>query len=56
VWWGITFGFFIIFYVHSIVLLFLIILLFYVCDFRKIGVCEMGKKACTCVKIKYNGF
>jgi hypothetical protein len=42
------------FYYSFILLFFHFIIL--CCDFRKIGVCEMGKEGCTCVKKKYNGF
>jgi hypothetical protein len=29
---------------------------FYVCDSRKIGVCEVKEESYICVKNKYNGF
>jgi hypothetical protein len=60
VWWGITFGF-LLFWVHFLILslsLFFI-LSFYVCDSKKIGVCEMGEIHTffdNHVKKKYNGF
>jgi hypothetical protein len=56
-WWGTTFGslLYIGFISHSFSFLFLFILSFYVCDSKKIYVCEVKKRSYTCVN-KYNGF
>lgn len=46
------FSFFIISWVHSLILSHPIILSFYMCEFKNIGVCEVGKECCNCVKKK----
>jgi hypothetical protein len=58
VWWGTTFSssLFIGFIPSSYHSLFLFILPSYVRGSKKIGVCEVGEKDCTYVKMIYNGF
>jgi hypothetical protein len=50
VWWGIAFDF-LLYWVHSLILSLSLslfsILSFYVCDSKKIGVCEVGKNPYT---------
>jgi hypothetical protein len=55
IWWGIIFVFF--YYLFSSFLHFHFhFLSFFVCDSRKINVCEVREENYTCVKKHYNGF